>query len=75
MLALIDQIMADASVPADELEAEQIRTTAPLGQLLHSSTGLGQSRRSPRNPQSPEELHARYLSVGRRLHLVAEAPK
>lgn len=66
-LARVDQILTAAVTPADELEAEQIRMTAPLGRLLQTSVGLGQSRRSPRQQQSHEELHARYLSVGRQL--------
>jgi hypothetical protein len=40
-LARVDQILAETDVPADELLAEQIRTTAPLGKLLQASTGLG----------------------------------
>lgn len=57
----------EANISAEELQAEQVRTTAPLG-LLQSQTGLGQSRRSPRTHGSPEEQHAqlqaRFLQVG-----------
>ena len=73
MLARISHILTETNTPADELEAERIRTTAPLGELLQASTGLGQSRRSPRTQHSPEELHARYLSVGRKLQLAASS--
>jgi len=35
MLARIEQILAKANnIPAEELEAEQIRITAPLGELI-----------------------------------------
>jgi len=48
MLVRIEQILAETNIPAEELEAEQIRTIAPLGELIQASTGLSQSKRSPR---------------------------
>lgn len=65
-LPRIEQLLAEseAHAPDSERQAEQIRTTAPLGQLLHPAAGLGRSLRSPHIQVSPEELHARYLLVG-----------
>jgi hypothetical protein len=45
-------------VSAEEAQAEQIRTTAPLGLLLQPHAELGPTRRSPRTTRTPEEQHA-----------------
>jgi hypothetical protein len=77
LLTRLEQTLDAASISAEEAQAEQIRSTAPLGILLQPHTGLGQARRSTRTTDSPEtlhaQLHARYARVGRQIEGAAAA--
>lgn len=73
MLIDLERTLLGADISAAEVQAELVRTTAPLGHLIHPRTGLGPRRRSPRSRESSEELQARLVHVGQQAAAVAAA--